>query len=170
MTVCYIGLGSNLGQPLNQLKSAKKAINLMSMTSVIAASSIYKSQALTLDDLPQNDYLNAVLKIDTALTAQALLDELQKLEHAQGRVRQKRWGARTIDLDILLFADEVIQTDRLWLPHKELENRRFVLLPLQQIAGNIHISGSVTINQLVKNTEHQVLEKVAEFSCGELNA
>ena len=100
---CYIGLGSNLSQPLQQLNSAKDKIVNLPGTGLKKCSSIYQSTALTLDDEPQNDYLNAVIEIETTLTAEMLLDSLQQIELSQGRVREKRWGARTIDLDIFVI-------------------------------------------------------------------
>lgn len=164
MTICYIALGSNLNQPLQQLNAAKQAINNLAETKLLACSSIYQSQALTLDNEQQNDYLNAVLEIETELAAEPLLDALLKIETEQGRSRQKRWGARTLDLDILLYGDQCIQTKRLTVPHIELENRKFVLLPLFQIAQNISIPGERTLKELLSAISDQKIVKVSEFN------
>jgi len=161
---CFIGLGSNLNQPLQQLNLAKQKIAELPQTNVLHCSSIYQSKALTLDDEPQNDYLNAVLEIKTALPAEQLLDALQQLENQQGRVREKRWGARTLDLDILLYGDHKIDTPRLSVPHIEIENRNFVLLPLFQISPDLNIPGKPGLEKLIEKNTDQVLEKVKEFN------
>ncbi len=172
MTVSYIGLGSNLGQPIKQLINAKKAIQAVSEISIINCSSVYQSKALTLDKQPQNDYLNAVIQIETQLAAEHLLDTLQSIEMQQGRTREKRWGARTIDLDILLYADQQIKTDRLMIPHTEMTNRNFVLTPLFQIAPNLDINRLTTEKTLCNRTLKSLLQSVSdqELVCvGELH-
>ncbi len=161
---CYIGLGSNQAEPLQQLNMAREKIAALRATRLLQSSSIYQSEAFTLDDEPQNDYLNAVLKVQTQLSAIQLLDALQQLENEQGRIREKRWGARTLDLDILLYGDQKINVPRLTVPHIEMQNRNFVLLPLQEISPQIKISGNVAIQQLIENNRNQVLQKVKEFN------
>ena len=161
---CYIGLGSNLSQPLQQLNSAKDKIVKLPGTVLKQCSSIFQSKALTLDDEPQNDYLNAVIEIDTTLSAEKLLDSLQHIESGQGRVREKRWGARTIDLDILLYGNQQIKTSRLVVPHNEIENRNFVLIPLFQISPELEIPGKDFLKKLLNNVSDQALEKVSEFN------
>jgi len=164
MTVCFIGLGSNLCQPMQQLKQAKKSIADLAETRLVKCSSIYQSKAITLDDEPQEDYLNAVLKIETQLSAEGLLDALQAIEKNQGRTREKRWGARTIDLDIILFGDQLINTSRLTVPHAELVNRNFVLLPLAEIAPDTKIPGMKTLNELKNQVSEQTLIMVGELN------
>jgi len=164
MALCYIGLGSNLNQPLQQLNAAKKKIAKLPETTLLKCSSIYQSKALTLDNEPQNDYLNAVLEIETTLDAEMLLDALQNIEKEQGRTREKRWGARTIDLDILLYGNQQINTERLIVPHSEIEKRKFVLLPLSQISSDLIIPGKKTLKILVEKTAAQALKKVGEFN------
>ncbi|RDH81691.1 MAG: 2-amino-4-hydroxy-6-hydroxymethyldihydropteridine diphosphokinase [endosymbiont of Galathealinum brachiosum] len=161
---CYIGLGSNLNNPLQQLNNAKEKIAELPDTILQQCSSIYQSKALTLDNEPQNDYLNAVIEIETTLTAELLLDSLQQLESEQGRIREKRWGARTIDLDILLYGNQQIRTERLVVPHNEIENRNFVLLPLFQISPELEIPGKGFFKKMLDNVSHQALEKVSEFN------
>lgn len=164
MTVCFIGLGSNLCQPMQQLQQATKSIAELAETSLIKCSSIYQSKAITLDDEPQEDYLNAVIKVETQLSAEALLDALQGIEKLQGRTREKRWGARTIDLDIILFGDQLIKTSRLTVPHAELGNRNFVLLPLTEIAPDIKIPGMKTLNELKNQVSEQTLIMVGKLN------
>jgi len=164
MTLCYIGLGSNLNQPLQQLNDAKKKIAKLPETTLLTCSSIYQSKALTLDNEPQNDYLNAVLEIETTLDAEMLLDALQNIEKEQGRTREKRWGARTIDLDLLLYGNQQINTERLIVPHSEIEKRNFVLLPLLQISPDLIIPGKKPLKILVEKIAAQALKKLGEFN------
>ena len=163
LTLCYIGLGSNLNEPLRQLNDAKNKISSLSDTNILRLSSIYQSKAMTLDDEPQNDYLNAVIEIETSLEAENLLNALQQFELDQGRVRDKRWAARTIDLDILLYGDQQIKTERLIVPHMEIENRSFVMIPLSQINSNIEIPGKGKLKKLIDKLGDRALEKMSEF-------
>jgi len=132
----YIALGSNLAQPLDQVKCALEALAHLPRTTFIGCSSFYRSKPLG----PQNqpDYLNAVVALDTALPADQLLDCTQAIEQNQGRVRKaERWGPRTLDLDILLYGDEVIDNERLTVPHYDMKNREFMLYPLAEIAAEL---------------------------------
>jgi len=174
MTDCFIGLGSNLANagihPMQQLIIASNAIDISPGCQVVNCSSIYQSKALTLDSEPQADYFNAVIQIETHLEAQALLDVLQTIETAQGRTREKRWAARTIDLDILLYGNQVIQTSRLIVPHPEMFNRDFVLLPLYQIAPDIGIadsSGNKILKDVITKLSESSIKRVGEFNAGE---
>ncbi|HED32936.1 MAG TPA: 2-amino-4-hydroxy-6-hydroxymethyldihydropteridine diphosphokinase [Gammaproteobacteria bacterium] len=168
MTTCYIGMGSNLALPLQQLTEAKRALQGMQQIDVVSCSSLYQSEAFVLDQQsqdqqPQDDYLNAVLKIDTQLSAEDLLDVLQNIENQQGRTREKRWGARTLDLDILLYGDQRIKTQRLTVPHAEMLKRNFVLTPLMQIAEDLNVSVLVQTrkNRASKKTLKDLVEKVS---------
>jgi len=161
---CYIGLGSNLNNPLQQLNLAQQKIAVLAEIDLLNCSSIYQSQALTLDGEPQNDYLNAVLEIQTTLAPEQLLDSLQQLENAQGRVREKHWGARTLDLDILLYDDQKINSQRLIIPHIEMQNRNFVLVPLFELSPDLKILGEANLQKLIEKNHNQVLEKVNEFN------
>lgn len=160
---CFIGLGSNLDEPLKQLNDAKNKISNLVDTRLLQLSSIYQSKALTLDDELQNDYLNAVIEVETFLDAENLLSALQQIELDQGRVRKKRWAARTIDLDMILYGDQQIKTERLIVPHKEIENRNFVMIPLSQIAPDIEIPGKGKLKKLIISLSDQALEKMGEF-------
>jgi len=101
---------------------------------VLKISSIYQSAPIGPDGQP--DYLNAVVLVQTDLEPQALLDRLQQVEQAQGRVRTQKWGARTLDLDILLYNNKSLQTPRLTIPHPQMTQRSFVLMPLREIASD----------------------------------
>ncbi|MDE1164482.1 MAG: 2-amino-4-hydroxy-6-hydroxymethyldihydropteridine diphosphokinase [Pseudomonas sp.] len=127
----YIGLGSNLSAPDAQLRSALQAMAQLPGTALAQASSFYTSDSL----LPgQPRYTNAVAALDTRLAPLELLDALQAIENDQGRERKERWGPRTLDLDILLFGDQLIDQPRLKVPHYQMHLRAFVLYPLAEVA------------------------------------
>jgi len=141
MTSCHIALGANLGQPEQTLCSAADAIAALPGTRLCARSSLYRSPAWGVSEQP--DFLNAVVMIDTDLTAPELLDALMQIEREHGRHREteQRWGPRTLDLDILLYGEEVIDLPGLRVPHPHLHERAFVLIPLREIAPEIVIPG-----------------------------
>ena len=155
MAIAYIALGSNLHTPLEQLKRALNALAQLPQTQLMAVSSFYRSKPLGPQDQP--DYLNAAVEISTALSPLALLDELQRIENEQGRVRLRRWGERTLDLDILLYGDEIIQTERLTVPHYDMHNREFVIAPLAEIAPNLILPNGQKLAELADRfTVHQM--------------
>lgn len=131
MTTAYIALGSNLNNPKKQLKIAVRHISAIPQTILLSQSSIYQTKPIG----PQNqpDFMNQVIAIETPLLAHALLYALQAIENTMGRVRTTHWGPRIIDCDILLFGDEIINTDDLIIPHPEMHKRDFVLKPLSEI-------------------------------------
>jgi len=127
----YIGLGSNLADPAEQLRSAIAALGQLPHTAVVGVSAFYQSDSL----LPgQPRYTNAVAALDSALAPLTLLDALQAIENDQGRQRLERWGPRTLDLDILMFGDRLIDEPRLKVPHYQIQERAFVLYPLAELA------------------------------------
>lgn len=126
----YIGLGSNLDAPQQQLRQALDALAALPESRWVGASALYSSESL----LPgQPRYTNAIAALDTALAPLALLDALQAIENDQGRERLERWGPRTLDLDIVLFGERVIDEPRLKVPHYHLQARAFVLYPLAEL-------------------------------------
>ncbi|MEA3242555.1 MAG: 2-amino-4-hydroxy-6-hydroxymethyldihydropteridine diphosphokinase [Pseudomonadota bacterium] len=135
--LAYIGLGSNLDNPESQLKTAIEALTGLPQTRLQARSSLYRSAPMGPQDQP--DYLNAVVQLSTGLEPEALLDKLQGIEQAQGRVRAQHWGPRTLDLDILLYGEDVVATERLKIPHPGIAERSFVLYPLAEINGQLEI-------------------------------
>ncbi|WP_198245208.1 2-amino-4-hydroxy-6-hydroxymethyldihydropteridine diphosphokinase [methane-oxidizing endosymbiont of Gigantopelta aegis] len=144
----YIGLGSNLEQPEAQIKSARKEIAALPQVAECAFSSLYRSAPMGPQDQP--DYVNAVMKITTDLSPMALLHALQEIENRHGRVRARRWGERTLDLDILLYGDQHIVQPDLIIPHIGIAERAFVLYPLEEIAGSdLVIPGQGTLAQLL---------------------
>ncbi|WP_084166474.1 2-amino-4-hydroxy-6-hydroxymethyldihydropteridine diphosphokinase [Stutzerimonas azotifigens] len=132
MPCVYLGLGSNLAEPVQQLEEALAALAALPATTLAAVSSFYASDPLGPPDQPR--YVNAVAALDTELPPLALLDALQTIENDQGRVRERRWGPRTLDLDILLYGDRLIDDPRLRVPHYHMHARAFVLYPLAEIA------------------------------------
>lgn len=158
----YIALGSNLHQPIEQIKQAIKHINSHPDLKILKISSLYISKALTLPATSaQADYINAVLSLETHLTAQSLLKELQGIENKQGRVRGKKWSARTLDLDILLYGDSIIDTPPLVIPHQEMCVRNFVLYPLFEIAPFIEIPEQGKLSDLLSKVNQQGLKQLA---------
>jgi 2-amino-4-hydroxy-6-hydroxymethyldihydropteridine diphosphokinase len=130
METVYIGLGSNLAAPELQLHQALAALAALPDSRWIGASALYSSESL----LPgQPRYTNAVAALATGLAPLALLDALQAIENDQGRERLERWGPRTLDLDILLFGERVIDEARLKVPHYHMQARAFVLYPLAEL-------------------------------------
>nr|WP_202622941.1 MULTISPECIES: 2-amino-4-hydroxy-6-hydroxymethyldihydropteridine diphosphokinase [Cronobacter] len=131
--MAFIALGSNLAEPLSQVNNALAALARIPGSRIVATSSFYRTPPLGPQDQP--DYLNAAVALETTLSAEALLDNTQRIELEQGRVRKaERWGPRTLDLDIMLFGDATINTGRLTVPHYDMKNRAFMLLPLSEIA------------------------------------
>ena len=148
MTLAYIALGSNLASPLEQVNAAVQAIGNIPDSRIVAVSSYYRTPPLGPQDQP--DYLNATVALETTLAAEALLDHTQRIELQQGRVRKaERWGPRTLDLDIMLFGDEVIRTERLTVPHYDMKNRGFMLWPLFEIAPDLTFPDGISLKAIL---------------------
>ena len=146
--IAYIGLGSNLAEPVSQIKSARTAIAAIVGVQELAFSSLYHSLPMGPQDQP--DYVNAVMCVATGLLPMDLLHCLQNIENDQGRVRKgERWGARTLDLDVLIYGDQEIDLPDLIVPHKGLDERSFVLYPLFEIAPQLVVPGKGPIADLV---------------------
>ncbi len=159
-TRAYIGLGSNLADPRGQLLAALEALGRLPMTRVTAASSLYASDPLGPADQPR--YVNAVAALDTGLAPLALLDALQAIESEQGRVRKaERWGPRTLDLDILLYGDHVLDEPRLRVPHYHMHARAFVLYPLAEIAADLAMPDGRPLSAWLDDCPFNGLERLA---------
>lgn len=146
MTV-YIGLGSNLGDGPARLRNALAAIDRLPRTVVRRRSAMYKS--LPMGRISQPAFTNAVAEIATRLGPNALLGELHKIERRFARVRKLRWGPRTLDLDILVYGDTVLERPELMVPHPGIPFRAFVLYPLREIAPGLRIPGMGTPDALI---------------------
>ena len=136
--IAYIGLGSNLDGPSAQLDAAREALGALPESRLEACSSLYRTAPV---GPPQPDFVNAVCRLRTGLTARALLARLLEIERAQGRVRGVRFGARVIDLDLLLLGGQRLMTTELELPHPRMHERAFVLAPLTELAPALEIPG-----------------------------
>jgi len=146
--MAYIGIGSNIGSPLENCQRSLALLDEHSGIKVIARSSFYETEPVGLRD--QNWFVNAVAKISTDMEPILLLDALLAIENAMGRIRNEKWGPRKIDLDILLYGKSVVKNDRLEIPHPEMIKRRFVLAPLTELASeSVHPAENKTIQQLL---------------------
>ncbi|GAB6141061.1 2-amino-4-hydroxy-6-hydroxymethyldihydropteridine diphosphokinase [Methylosoma difficile] len=155
----YIGLGSNLASPAEQLITARNRINATPGITELAFSSLYHSAPMGPQDQP--DYVNAVMGILTTLSPLDLLRSLQNIEHLQGRVRDgERWGARTLDLDLLIYGNEQLDLPELTIPHAGICQRAFVLLPLAEIAPDLVIPDNRAIADLLKNCPPTDIERL----------
>ena len=160
----YIGLGSNLEQPYLQIKNAVIALDELPDTRVVKDSGYYKSRPMGPKDQP--DYVNAVVELETSLGAAELLKHCQQIEKQQGRIRSRRWGERTIDLDVLLYADQQIETDTLTVPHPGVSQRDFVYMPLLKLDPDIEIPGVGVLNVITQSEEKFTTEKSStDYGC-----
>ncbi len=150
MTLVYIAIGSNLASPLEQVNAAIRALADIPDSRVVSVSSLYRTPPLGPQDQP--DYLNAAVALETSLAPEALLDHTQRIELQQGRVRKaERWGPRTLDLDIMLFGDAIISSERLTVPHYDMKNRGFMLWPLFEIAPQLHFPDGLALRVALEN-------------------
>ena len=136
--VTYIGLGSNLGDSRQILTEAVQNLATLGQVKI---SKLYESPPMGPQDQP--NYLNAVVRLETDLQPLALLDELQRFENESGRVRLRRWGERTLDLDLLIYGQESIQNERLTVPHIGILERDFVVIPLLDLDAEMQLKGQV---------------------------
>ena len=151
MVRVFLALGSNLGDRLSYLKSARQALAQLPETTITGASTIYETQAVG-GPPGQADYLNAVLALETGLSPLDLLAACQAIEKRLDRVRTEHWGPRTVDIDILLYGSESIDHAQLIVPHPRLHQRRFVLAPLAELAADlIHPTLRLSCRQLLES-------------------
>jgi 2-amino-4-hydroxy-6-hydroxymethyldihydropteridine diphosphokinase len=157
----YLGLGSNLAEPLAQLRGALKALAALPQSQLVGTSSFYISDPLGPADQPR--YVNAVAALDSELTPLQLLDALQAIELNQGRERKdERWGPRTLDLDILLFGDLMLDESRLRVPHYHMHARAFVLYPLAELAPDLRLPDGRALTDLLAACPFEGLERLPE--------
>ncbi len=156
MTRVYLALGSNLALPLHQAKKALAALDNIPDTLRVATSSFWRTPPYGPSQQP--DYLNAVVALETTLSALELLDHTQRIEQEQGRVRHaERFGPRTLDLDILLFGDTTLNSSRLTVPHYDMHNRAFMLLPLIEIAPDITLPDGTRVADLLAGVSRDAI-------------
>lgn len=145
----YIGLGSNLEKPEIQIQSALEALANLPQTCNLRCSHWYSSKAIGPGEQP--DYINAVASIDTRLSPMALLKQLQSIENDHGRQRNIHWGARTLDLDLLLYDNQCIDSAELQVPHPEINNRNFVLYPLNDLSPSLVFPNGQPLSAIISN-------------------
>lgn len=160
MIPVYLGLGSNLERPLQQLGQAIQSLTTLPHSQLVAVSSLYASKPLGPQDQP--NFVNAVARLDTALEPLALLDQLQQIERQQGRVRKaERWGPRTLDLDILLFGQQRLNLPRLQVPHYHLQAREFCLYPLAELEPGLILPDGRSLQSLLAQVAKEGLSIIA---------
>ncbi|MFD2367010.1 2-amino-4-hydroxy-6-hydroxymethyldihydropteridine diphosphokinase [Pseudoduganella sp. GCM10020061] len=156
--IAYIGIGANLGDARANVEDALERIARMPHTMLKARSSLYRTAPI---DSSGDDYINAVACVDTALDAHGLLDALQAIELAHGRERPYRNAPRTLDLDVLLYGDAIIDSARLQVPHPRMTARAFVLAPLLEIAPQADIPGAGPAAAFLAGVAGQAIERLA---------
>lgn len=153
MSVAYVGLGANLGDARNTLQRALISLGALPQTTLLASSSLYRTAPV---DAQGPDYINAVAKVDTKLTAHDLLKALQNIEQYYGRTRAYRNAPRTLDLDILLFGDQTINDDDLIIPHPRMHERAFVLQPLAELQPDMTLSQGSLAHLIARCADQRV--------------
>ncbi|WP_293268329.1 2-amino-4-hydroxy-6-hydroxymethyldihydropteridine diphosphokinase [Neptunomonas sp.] len=156
---CYVGLGSNLENPRQQVSTALVELSQIPGCALLASSSIYRSDPV--GPAGQPDYINAVALLETRLEPEALLDQLQAIEQQHQRVRRIHWGPRTLDLDIILYDDLLLKSTRLTIPHPFATERNFVLWPLAELSPELIFPGDRSINDLLVACPLGTLEKIS---------
>ncbi len=156
----FVGLGGNLGDPAATLQEAIRELDGLPSTHLLRASRLYRSPAWGVPDQP--DFINAVVLLETALAARTLLDAMLQVERSHGRDRdaETRWGPRTLDLDLLLYGDAVIEEPGLRVPHPHLHERAFALLPLIEIAPEAMIPGRGLVRDVLDTIAVDAIERV----------
>lgn len=156
---CFVGVGSNLGDPVSQAKEAIQALAELPDSQLVLCSGLYCSRPMGPADQP--DYVNAVAQLETGLAPLALLDALQAIEQHHGRTRKsERWGPRTLDLDLLLYGKQVIDCPRLIVPHYGMKQREFVLYPLHEIAPQLILPCGTPILELLSDVPLNGLQRL----------
>lgn len=159
MTVAYVGLGANLEEPRRQVQTALKELGAIPRTRVLKTSSLYRSAPLGYANQPE--FVNAVAQIDTDLDAPQLLAALQDIEARHGRTRSFANAPRTLDLDLLLFGESTLATDKIAVPHPRMHQRAFVLKPLLELAPDLSIPGRGPARRLLEACADQAVERMA---------
>lgn len=159
MQRCFIALGSNQADPVRQVEHAINELSLLPHSRLQMCSSLYRSAPLGPQDQPA--FINAVAMLDTHLEPDDLLDALQDIEQRAGRVRKaERWGPRILDLDLLLYADRIISSERLQVPHYHMHARSFVLYPLAELTPNLTLPDGSALPQLLDACPPTGLERL----------
>lgn len=159
MQRCFIALGSNQDDPQAQVRRAFRELEQLPRSQLLACSSLYRSAPLGPQDQPA--FINAVAMLDTRLSPHELLDALQAIEQRAGRVRKaERWGPRILDLDLLLYAEQMMDTPRLQVPHYHMHARSFVLYPLAELAADLIMPDGTPLQALLDDCPATGLERL----------
>lgn len=159
MQRCFIALGSNQDDPQAQVRRAFRELEQLPRSQLLACSSLYRSAPLGPQDQPA--FINAVAMLDTRLSPHELLDALQAIEQRAGRVRKaERWGPRILDLDLLLYAEQMMDTPRLQVPHYHMHARSFVLYPLAELAADLIMPDGTPLQVLLDACPATGLERL----------
>lgn len=161
MTTAFVGLGSNIGNSVAEVQRAVTALVGAVDIHVLAASPCYRTKPM--GSIKQEWFVNAVVQLVTSLSAESLLRVLQEIERDQERVRGERWGPRTIDCDLLLFGQQVIDTPLLTVPHPGLTTREFVLYPLADIAPDWVLPSGEVVSDLLAGLPRRGMERLQEL-------
>jgi len=157
--VAYIGLGSNLAGPRNQVERGLNALARLPLSQLLSRSHLYRSAPWGVRDQPE--FINAAAALETELSPQALMQAMLAIERELGRDRNgDRWGPRILDLDLLLYADRTIDEPGLRVPHPHLHERAFVLLPLAEIAPDLQIPGRGSISELIARVDSSACDRL----------
>mgnify|MGYP001551187918 FL=1 len=160
MQIAYIGFGSNLGDSLSILAMVKDEINACEGIHLIETSPVYSTKPIDVPDC-QNNFINAVFKLETSLNPEAVLHQLTVIENQHGRVRGKvKNSARTLDLDLLLVGDNCLSSKNLTLPHPRIHQRAFVLFPLFDLSPDLEIPGQGRVRALLEDVTDQEIERL----------
>ena len=170
--VGFVGIGSNLGNPTGNCLRAVELISSLNEVKVLQRSSLYRTEPVGFSE--QDWFINCVIEIRTTLSVYFLLKILQQIEDDMGRIRTAKWGPRTVDMDILFYGQDIVEDERLVIPHPELHKRRFVLAPLCEIAPYfVHpafgISVEELLNSLQDRSEVVVIKHSASVISGQRN-
>ena len=161
MATAYLNLGSNLGDRLQYLKGAVRKIEESDEFSIKKFSSVYETQPVGYQN--QRWFLNLVVEVQTSFDPFPLMKHLLAIEDQMGRKREERWAPRNIDIDLLLYDDRIVDSDRLTIPHPRMHKRRFVLIPLAEIAPQfLHPVLRKNIKELLKNCEDKSMVRLFE--------
>jgi 2-amino-4-hydroxy-6-hydroxymethyldihydropteridine diphosphokinase len=158
MTLAYVGIGSNLDEPIRQVENALLELARVPQMRIVKRSSLYRSAPVGYREQPE--FVNAVAAVETSLAEHPLLDELQGIEARHGRRRSFAGAPRTLDLDLLLFGDAVVNTERLIIPHPRMHERAFVLEPLVEIAPHAEIPGRGPVRRWLARAAGQAVERI----------
>jgi 2-amino-4-hydroxy-6-hydroxymethyldihydropteridine diphosphokinase len=157
-TCAYIGVGANLRNPVAQVRSGIEALAMLPDTRLVRFSSLYKSAPVGYLDQPE--FVNAVAQVETTLTPRALLDALARLERRHGRTREFANAPRTLDLDLLLYGDTIVDEPGLTVPHPRMHERAFVMVPLAEIAPEARVPGRGIAAELVRSVDQASVSRI----------